>query len=108
MARRFKTNDYCVGHIETKYLSPTDTRGTRIKVKVAPSTHYKILDDLRSRRKSSKTFGYQYDLNSDSNHIVAAVKFVHGAFGNDFEVKFHSNSMSGKCFQVMLSQETGS
>lgn len=104
MARR---SDYCVGYIETKYLSPTDTKGTRIKVNVLPSTHYKILDELRSRRKSSKTFGYQYDLSGDSNHIVAAVKFVHSAFGNDFEVKFHLNTMSGKCFQVMLSQETG-
>ena len=47
--------------IETKYLGPTNTKGSRIKA---------------TCRGGSVTIGYRSELNSDENHALAAIKLA--------------------------------
>jgi len=54
--------------IETKFLGPTNYRGSRIKA---------FARDAYSDSKAvSKTIGYRHDLNSDANHETAAQELL--------------------------------
>ncbi len=78
--------------IVTKYLGPTNCRGSRIKATIA----------YDSETKFSKTVSYDYEFGADENHFKAAEKlmkehfenceiFAHGYDHNSdyFLLKFH-------------------
>jgi len=50
--------------VETRYHGPTNTKGSRISVSFVGS------------RKGSKTYSYRHALNSEENHIAAAVEWL--------------------------------
>ena len=54
--------------IETKFLGPTDHRGSRIKAFVR--------DAYSDSNPQSVTIGYRHDLNGDANHEAAAQELL--------------------------------
>ena len=55
--------------IETKFLGPTDTRGSRIKAFMRETP-------WRDDQPKSVTLGYRHDLNGPENHKAAAQELV--------------------------------
>ena len=54
--------------IQTKFLGPTNFRGSRIKATA--------MDSFSDERVLSVTVGYDHALNSDANHRVAAEQLL--------------------------------
>ena len=54
--------------IETKFLGPTNFRGSRIKAQA--------MDSWSNGKRESVTVGYNYALNSEDNHLEAAKKLL--------------------------------
>jgi hypothetical protein len=54
--------------IQTKFLGPTNFRGSRIKATA--------MDSYSDERVLSVTIGYDHALNGDANHRVAAEKLL--------------------------------
>jgi hypothetical protein len=54
--------------IQTKFLGPTNFRGSRIKATA--------MDNFSDGRAISVTIGYDHALNGDANHRVAAEKLL--------------------------------
>ena len=67
----------------TKYLSPTDTMGSR----------YKAIDQ---RTGQTATVAADYSLNSDENHCAACVKYLQSiAQGQQFELISYEDNKAG-------------
>jgi len=54
--------------IETKFLGATDFRGSRIKAQA--------MDSWSNGKRESVTVGYDHALNSEDNHVAAAMHLL--------------------------------
>jgi hypothetical protein len=64
--------------ITTKYLSPTDSRGARISVKV----HGQTWANSGPSRRCAQIIPYRHDLSADQNHQAAALRVLGTVLGH--------------------------
>jgi hypothetical protein len=79
--------------ITTKYLSPTESRGTRISVKV----HGQTWANSGPSRRCAQIIPYRYELTIDQNHQSAALRVLANVLGHrDLKVTTTEGDKSGE------------
>lgn len=69
--------------IQTKFIGPTNTKGSRIKA----------FNDFGSDQRSI-TISYDHSINSDQNHVEAARALL-AKYGLDWELSGHAGCVKG-------------